>query len=323
MPVIRGDRIGESRRLNQRSIQAQTFYALFAAAVPDDFGRFRVSTQHIFLAMYPRREPTPRLLKWVLEMVHELGTGDDPLWISYEVDGQMFGEFVNWKPTGNLYHRAPEPPWSQHVHTKRCAKTAMARAKEWGQPQEVERLSNLINNLTTRKPEQAPISNDTGGGTAPEPPSIRQSVYPSTRTEIDIQAVRPANPLVDRGALVAEGHQLIRDIAKIEPLDPTEILRKASDHRGKGYVRLDVMQDDRLAHTVIDLRRWLRKLTGQTEPQPPPPANAQKAASVDVRNTDALQRFMDRRRDAAGRGEGDGVREGAGTDRKGLPPGSR
>ena len=87
--------------------------------------------------------------------------------------------------------------------------------------------------------------------------------------------IRPPNPLVDRGVLVREGHALITEIAAAEDLDPTEALRKASDWNGRGYVRLDAMPDDRLAHTVQALRTWGRQIRGEPEPQvPQAPARA-------------------------------------------------
>jgi uncharacterized protein YdaU (DUF1376 family) len=88
-------------------------------------------------------------------------------------------------------------------------------------------------------------------------PTPSASATPSASTE---HPVRQANPLVDRKALVAEGHRLIPEIAQAESLDPTEVLRKASDFRGTGFVRLDTMSDDRLARTLLDLRAWSKRL---------------------------------------------------------------
>lgn len=79
----------------------------------------------------------------------------------------------------------------------------------------------------------------------------------------------PANPLVDREALIKRGYELITLIARREDLDPTEVLSKASEWQGRGYVRLDTMHDDRLARTLGDLEAWWRRLEGIPEPAPP------------------------------------------------------
>ncbi len=81
----------------------------------------------------------------------------------------------------------------------------------------------------------------------------------------------PPNPLVDRDRLVAEGYDLVTAIAPLENLDPTEVLNKASEWRGRGYVRLDSMSEDRLAHTLNALRRWHRRITGQSSRPSRPP----------------------------------------------------
>lgn len=80
---------------------------------------------------------------------------------------------------------------------------------------------------------------------------------------------RPANPLVSRDEMIAKGHRLITTIAKLEDLDPTEVLRKASRYKGTTSVRLDTMSDDWLAHTFGDLAGWERRLTGKKEPEKP------------------------------------------------------
>jgi hypothetical protein len=88
-------------------------------------------------------------------------------------------------------------------------------------------------------------------------------------TEQAVGRAAPPNPLVDRDRLVAEGYDLVTAIAPLENLDPTEVLNKASEWRGRGYVRLDSMSEDRLAHTLNALRRWHRRITGQSEPTLP------------------------------------------------------
>lgn len=80
---------------------------------------------------------------------------------------------------------------------------------------------------------------------------------------------RPANPLVDRGATITEGNRLVGVISTLANLDPHEVTAKASEFKGRSYVRLDAMPDDRLAHSVNALRTWERRLTGKAEPQIP------------------------------------------------------
>lgn len=191
MAVVRGDRIGESTALNKVSREAQTFYSAFVAAVPDDFGRFRVAPSHIWTAMYPRREPRPSDLRWVMRMVLELQKAD--AFLTYEVDGQTFAEVAKWRPTGNMVHRCPEPPkdarFPIHTHTARCVSTAVARAKEWGTPEEVSILINRFNELRPRRVDgrstEATTGTSTEGGTGggtPVNPSTRQPVNVHKRT---------------------------------------------------------------------------------------------------------------------------------------------
>ncbi len=166
MAVVRGDRIGESTALNKVSREAQTFYSAFVAAVPDDFGRFRVAPSHIWTAMYPRREPKPTDLRWVMRMVLELQKAD--AFRTYQVDGQDFAEVAKWRATGNMVHRCPEPPkdarFALHAHSARCISTAVARAKEWGTPEEVSILINRFNELRPRKADGRSTEQGAEGG---------------------------------------------------------------------------------------------------------------------------------------------------------------
>lgn len=93
------------------------------------------------------------------------------------------------------------------------------------------------------------------------------------------------NPLVDRDALIREGYALIREIAALENLDPTEVVMKGSDFKGRGKVRLDTMTDDRLARSVGDLRTWARRLKGIVEPIRPP-------TKIPLAEDPAVQAFM-------------------------------
>lgn len=175
MPVVRGDRLGESRKINRLTIEIHDFYAAFvAAAVPDDFGRYRKSAAHVFLKMYPRREPTPSALRRVDRILKEFVNGDEPLAKEWEVDGVTFCELTNWKPTGNMVHRTPEPEWSDHSHSKRCAKTAIARAREWGDVVLANQLAKWLLELGGRKVEGGSKEGRRGACTPSNP------LYPST-----------------------------------------------------------------------------------------------------------------------------------------------
>jgi hypothetical protein len=153
MPVTRGDRIGESRKLNRRSVQAQDFYALLVASVPDDFGRFRCVPAHVALKLYPRRDATPALVGRVRRLLAELEQPDetgDVLLRTWEVDGVRFAELTGWRPHGNRFHRTPEPPWSEHCHSGSCLGTAIARARDWGNSRLAETLSIQLKEIRDR-----------------------------------------------------------------------------------------------------------------------------------------------------------------------------
>lgn len=74
------------------------------------------------------------------------------------------------------------------------------------------------------------------------------------------------NALVDRPKLEAEWGVLIPRVAEAANLDPTEVARKVTDFRGYGYVNAATMSDDRLAQSMINLRKWDREIRGVPEP---------------------------------------------------------
>lgn len=170
MPVVRGERIGESERLNLRSPEAQDFYAHFVAVIPDDFRRFRLAPSQIAGVLYPRRVITSALRKRVERLLLELGTGERPLWKTWVVDGVTFAELATGKDRGNRYHRTPEPPWSIHHHQGACLATAIARVRDWGHPEELERLSLLMRQIRDRK-RTGSGARSLPGGPSPSPPS--------------------------------------------------------------------------------------------------------------------------------------------------------
>lgn len=173
MAVVLGDRIGESRRLNARPADVQNFYTAFVAVYPDDFLRFRLSVAHVAVAMYPRREHTPALLRMVKRCLdwlgRDLGDGIGPMWRTWEVDGVTFGELVTGTPRGNRYHRTPEPPGSTHVHSESCLPTAIARAREWADSEHANMLSMMLKRL---RRERELRGGGEGGLSVPSVPSV-------------------------------------------------------------------------------------------------------------------------------------------------------
>lgn len=284
MAIVRGDRIGESQSLNRCSIETQNFYALFISACPDDFGRYRHSPTHVAIAMYPRREATESVTKKVKRLLAELAR--EGLVSIWELDGVTFGQIARWKPTGNRYHRTPEPPHSalaktpsdtaRHGHSGPCLATAINQARKWGMPQEAERLSLLMKEIRERSATQPPPShppkpdpNTPTEADSPSSPSV--PFFPRQRQEIEAGATDDT-VAIDRDAWVSEGQALIREIApEGGRLDPQEVLHTASEWKGSSYIRLDTMppNNKRLIHTVIALRKWARRLRGESESMAP------------------------------------------------------
>jgi hypothetical protein len=161
MAVVKGDRIGESRKLNSRSVDAQDWYAAFLAAVPDSFGRFRLSATHIHVRMYPRRELTRALVLRVQRRLDELGSGDEPLWLAWEIDGVSFAELTGATSGHRHYHETPEPPWSTHVCSRFCGKSALFQAVQWGCSDFANALRLRLKNLRVREPVEGVSSGAT------------------------------------------------------------------------------------------------------------------------------------------------------------------
>jgi hypothetical protein len=176
VPVVRGDRIGESQRLNLRSVEAQDFYSHFVASiVVDDFRRFRLAPSIIAGDMYPRRIITTAIRRRVERFLEELGVGDLPLYKPWVVDGVTFGELTTGHDRGNRFHRTPEPPWTTHRHQGACLASAIARARDWGSSEEVARLSLLMKEIrgrrSTGQPPETPSPSSPSSPSAPLSPS--------------------------------------------------------------------------------------------------------------------------------------------------------
>jgi hypothetical protein len=295
MGVVRGDRIGESRRLNRRSIEAQEFYALLIAAeVPDDFGRFRLSPAHVALRMYPRREPTQALLRRVKRLLSELGSGEDPLWSSWQIDGVEFAELSTGRPRGNRYHRTPEPPGSSHVHTGACLSTAVSRAVQWNPEPEAQRLSIQLKELRSRKAAGTPLGGD--HPSLPSPPFVPSPPTDSTETDSSsaappgepdpIEAVvdevlggwseRTGTKLRAKGSIDAARKRVRRRLK--EGFTPEQLAKcvefalKDSFYRSKGYAKnTSVLWRD--ADRVTDLQTRVPSESSQARGQPPTAGN--------------------------------------------------
>jgi hypothetical protein len=289
--VVRGDKIGESKRLNRCSVQASDFYAaMLAHEVPDDFGRFRDDAQFVHLRMYPRRELTPVSLRRVARLMSELQ--DAHLWRVWRVDGVRFAEMYKWKARGNLFHRTPEPPeapsWPVHEHSKRCARTGLARARDWGDDAGAKVCLNLLNKIGPTEVEQSPDRGRTEPERDPEQRSNRarrRACTPSLPSlpshpslpygRLDVRADGPppdrSNPLVAgrREELEREALRLASEVARLQDKDPVEVMQTAAHYQGARTSKLNpaTMSDDRLANTVLDLRATLEA----ERAKPPPP----------------------------------------------------
>lgn len=176
--------------------------------------------------------------------------------------------------------------------------------------------------LPLPEPLPSPVPSPAACAVAALPPEHGDG---ATETDPGKQA---GNPLVGKAALIAEGYGLIGRVAKAADLDPTEVLSKASEWRGRSYVRLDVIPDDRLAHTLNALRSWWRRLSGEIEPGPPSRGSPSPTAKRRMDRLEALAtgRVPDAGEraglDAGNGGTGrvlPGARRGAGGD---GPPGA-
>lgn len=220
MPVILGDRLPESRKLNACSLDAHLAYAYFVAVVPDDFGRGRLSVTLAAESMFPRRaDPVARraierrVAAWFVEWERER------LILAWECDGVRFFELTRFKPRGNRYHRTPEPPWHRdtsqlpedtrgdvtiHVHTGQCLSSAITQARLWKGPEKAEDLSLRLIELRSR------------GVAEPQPGTGRERRAPSPPSP-------PSPPLLEEGG--GTPGPVENSAPPPPPAEPTEALR--------------------------------------------------------------------------------------------------
>jgi hypothetical protein len=310
--IVNGRRVYDSRKLAaiaEVEDRAAAEYVWMMAGVSDDWGRFRASARTILGEAYRDRPGVTEadVERWlglynaVLVPNEEFGL----LRFYYDADGVRYAEWTNYMgdpPSQRQHHSCPEPEWSDHEHGQKCRMWRGARPKD----------AKPAKSPTPKIQQKTTADGSSGHASDPPVPPV-PSVPPVTATDKAVGRDAPPNPLVDRDRLCAEGYRLIEGIAPMENLDPTEVLNMASEWKGRGYVRLDSMPHDRLAHTLNALRRWHRKVTGQAEPELPAARAAPAAVtSLTARTMGALKQLHERE---AGRDRADGVRGGAGGDR--------
>jgi len=290
MPVVRGDRAGESSRLNRCGPVSHALYAHFVASVPDDFGRYRHDAWTLTDRMFPRRQE--EMLPLVRVALEEyLREGLVKVWT---VDGVIFGELYGFHATGNRYHRTPEPPseagFPGHMHTGACVATALGQAKDWGEP------AVVMAALRQMHADSRPAHRGKGGryesttstvGGPSEPPSGHGREHrvpsppsppspPTDRTEGQqagsrlgrglaalIPDSRPgpaANPLMAgrRAEFESKCLRLVSRKVELTGEEPTQVFRKASGYKDRdGVMRYKTnpasLSDDRLLQTIADL----------------------------------------------------------------------
>lgn len=145
--------------------------------------------------------------------------------------------------------------------------------KRWHKGSDATALPPQCPPLPAPTPIPAPIP-------APTPSAGRQAI---------------PNPLIDdRKAKELEALSLVNAIKAEDPTHPdgTEVLHRASEYRGRGLVNPASMPDDRLAHTLIALRAWLRELRGEPEPAGPP-KRASPGATVGDRVVSETAKFVE------------------------------
>lgn len=178
MAIVKGDRIAESSKLNDRAkVSKGAFwaYAYFVSALRDDFGRFRFSARSAVAKLTPRRPDVTEAE--VKKFLREYKAAD--LIVTWEVDGATFGKWTGAVCTGNRFHSTPEPPGSKHEHNGYCLSTAIRQAKLWSQP-DVEALSIQLKHLRDLRSDQrsdlgSDQRSDLKGDQRRDPPSATSS----------------------------------------------------------------------------------------------------------------------------------------------------
>jgi hypothetical protein len=193
--VVRGDRIGDSRKLSECKPAEQDAYARLVATLPDDFGRFRLSWPLIVGAMYPRLEDSGKVRSAAERWKRFVGVFEARgLLRSWEVDGVRYAELTGWKPRKNpVYHRTPEPPWKGHEHTGWCLSSAITRQKNAGLHQIAADLSIQLKELRQRNGSGRHSGEGSGEGANPSIPSPPSLPSPPRERKTE-QATTPLPP---------------------------------------------------------------------------------------------------------------------------------
>lgn len=192
MPVIKADKIANSRKLNEpaadgKAISTEAFwaYAYFVSRLRDDFGRFRYNARTALSVLAPKNlEITEGEVSRILDEYRRVG-----LLRVWEVDGVAFAEW--WNPSHTRaprFHATPEPPskeddgWPKHEHGGWCLTTAIRQARLWDRP-EAETLSLQLKGLRDNKDDNKEDSRaDNRQHNRPDTPSSSSSSSSSVRT---------------------------------------------------------------------------------------------------------------------------------------------
>lgn len=151
MAIVKGDRIGVSQRLSRCTPEAQTAYAHLISTVPDSFGRFTLNVWTIVVRLFPTRDDERQIVRLSRKWRRYLAEYEEQQLIrTWQADGRTFAEVTNHHPSGNLYHRTPEPPWSKHEHNGACLPHAIHRARDVGNMKEADRLVAVLQEIRRR-----------------------------------------------------------------------------------------------------------------------------------------------------------------------------
>jgi hypothetical protein len=133
--IVKGDLLSGSTKLATCELLAAGFYSWFISnqAATDDFGRGRLAPASLWAKVFEKRidsgmtDVTPALIvDWFAEW-ERVG-----LVKLYHWGGEVWFEWVKFQgvaPTKQRYHRAPEPPGSNHTCSHRCSRSGKKFSK--------------------------------------------------------------------------------------------------------------------------------------------------------------------------------------------------
>lgn len=138
-----------------------------------------------------------------------------------------------------------------------------SKRKADGQKRYRDKRRNVTGNVKANRAGH--VNDDVPRSPSPSP-SLTDITDLSSKLSTPARNAPTKNALVDRPKLEAAWHELIPRVAVAADLDPTEVARKVTDYQGRGYVNVAGMSDDRLAQSMIALRKWDREIRGVAEP---------------------------------------------------------